>query len=391
MWQCLQHLRPTLRSAAAAVALAPAVPSVPAFCDGKRPWPREMSIPLDVRRGTTKAEDVNHRLRWGIIGCGPISSDWCKCLKEVPGAVLHSVAARDASKAAEFAREHGISKAAAGYADLVADPEVDIVYIGTITPLHKEQALLAIAAGKHVLCEKPLALSAADAKEMYIAAEAKGVALVEGMWSRYFPALEHARAAIEEGVIGEVKMVQADFPELCYVVQFAPLFFGCWQAPSAVVSAGTGSGGAGAVLQYGIRGSAVLSVPCWKCESPESCEVIGTKGRITLDSHGRVPTRITIRLTADQCWDEPQGHTSTTQNGVQPYVEQHTYPLPEPAGLPAPGWHYVNQHGFVYQAEAVHRCLAAGLRECPQFTTAESMCIMELLDQIEKGIEDPCR
>jgi len=385
MWR--QHLRRALRPG---LALLPAAPFVPAACDDRLPACRT-ATPLDVRLGLTKPEDVNHRLRWGIIGCGPISSDWCKCLAEVPGAVLQAVAARDPSKAAEFARTHGVSRAMPTYGELVADPEVDIVYIGTITPLHKEQALMAIAAGKHVLCEKPLAISAADAEEMYAAAEARGVMLLEGLWSRYFPAVEHARAAIEQGVIGEVKMVQADFPELCYAVQYAPLFFGSWQSPTAVVSAGTGGSGAGAVVQYGTQGAAVLSFPSWKCEVPEVCEIIGTKGRITLDNWGTHPTRITIRLTTDQCWDEPQGHTSTAQNGVQPYLEQYNYPLPEPVGLPAAGWHYVNQHGFIYQAEAVHRCLAAGLRECPQFTKQDSMRIMELLDQIERGITDACR
>ena len=86
---------------------------------------------------------------------------------------------------------------------------MDIVYIGTITGLHKEQVLMAIAKGKHVLCEKPLATCAKDAEEMYAAAEAKGVALIEGLWTRYFPAVEHARAAVELGLIGEVQMVQA--------------------------------------------------------------------------------------------------------------------------------------------------------------------------------------
>lgn len=395
MWRHLGSMRPSFRSMAAALAIAP-VPVMSVRCESKsspqtaQNAMSKMTTPLDVRLGLTRPEDVRFKLRWGFIGCGPITSDWCKCLQEVPGAVLQNVAARDPTKALEFAKKHGIASSATSYTELVADPNVDIIYIGTITPLHKEQTLLAINAGKHVLCEKPLAVSAADAKEMYAAADAKGVVLIEGLWSRYFPAVEHARAAIELGVIGDVRMVQADFPELCYAVQFAPLFFGSKEAPSAIVSAGT-SHAAGAVIQYGDRGAAVLSFPSWKCEVPEVCEILGTKGRITLDEWGTHPTRITIRLTTDSCWDEPQGHTSTAQNGVKPYIEQYTYPLPEPAGLPAAGWHYVNQHGFLYQAEAIHRCLAAGLKECPQFTRSDSLRIMELLDEIEKGIKDPCR
>ena len=131
-----------------------------------------------------------------------------------------------------------------------------------------------------------------------------------------------------------------------------------------VVSAGSASG-AGAVLRYA-KGCAVLSFPSWSCEMPEVCEVIGTKGRLTLEDWGAHPSRVTLRVTPEKCWEEPQGHSSTAQNGVRPYTEQVTYPVPEPVGLPAAGWHFVNQHGFVYQAQAIHRCLAAGLKECPQ-------------------------
>jgi len=416
MWQRLRNLRPAIRVLQrslrpvlpAALAITPlGAPHVATFCEGglgglrvksEKPPPKaarsstlDPSTPLDVRLGLTKAEDVAFPLRWGIIGAGPISSDWCKCLAEVPGARLEMVAARDAKKAADFATAHGVSRSCKSYDELVKDPAIDIVYIGTVTPMHKEHTLMAIAAGKHVLCEKPLAVTAADAREMYAAAEAKGVMLLEGMWTRYFPAVDHARTLVSEGVIGEVRMVQADFPEICYALQFAPLFLGAKEPPSAVVSAGTGKGGSGAVLQYGSRGCAMLSMPPWACESPEVCEVLGTEGRITLDLWGMHPTRITVQLTPEFCWDEPQGHTSTAQNGVQPRLEQHVYPLPQPAGLPAKGWNFVNQHGFIYQAQAIHRCLAAGLRECPQFTKAESLHIMDLLDKIEKGIEDPCR
>jgi len=344
--------------------------------------------PLDVRLGLTKLEDVSFPLRWGIIGTGTISSDWCKCLAEVPGAILKAVAARDPSKAKDFAEKHGFQKSVKSYQDLVNDPEIDIVYIGTITPLHKEQTILALKAGKHVLCEKPLTENYEDAKELYDLAEKQGVMLLEGMWTRYFPAVDHARALVEKGVIGEVRMVTADFPELCYAVQWAPLFFGA-DEPLKVVSAGSDKA-AGAVIQY--KGSAaVLSFPTWAAESPEVVEIIGTEGRITLDWMGAHPVRITIRMTPALCWEEPQGHTSTTQNGVQPYVETYTYPLPEPWGLPAPNWSFVNQHGFIYQAQAVHRCLAAKLKECPQFPKKESLRIMKLLDEIEKGIENPCR
>jgi predicted dehydrogenase len=119
--------------------------------------------------------------------------------------------ARSADSAQAFADEWGIAKAYEGYGKLAADPDVDIVYCGTITPLHREHVVMCIEAGKHVVVEKPMSLSVAESTAMYAAAEAKGVMLQEGMWSRFFPATEHARALIEEGAIGDVKFLQGDF------------------------------------------------------------------------------------------------------------------------------------------------------------------------------------
>jgi len=347
---------------------------------------KDAAFAMDIRKGLTKVNSAEFTLRWGFLGSGNITSDWAKCLKEVPGAELTAVAARSVEKAADFAKQHGVAKSYGSYTELVADPDVDIVYVGTITSLHKEHSLLAIAAGKHVLCEKPLAESHADAQAMYVAAEEKGVMLLEGMWTRFFPALEHARGIIEEGTIGEVRMVQSDFADKCYAVQAAPLGFGTSEPPNTVVAAGTADAVSGAVVQYGLRGCAMLTFPSWASEFAESTEITGTKGRITLDAWGHCPTRLTLRTCPAVCWEEPQGHTSTSQNGIQPDMEQHVYPVPEPAGYPAPGWHYSNQHGFIYQAQAVHRCLAAGILECPQYTKAESLQVMKILEQIEQQV-----
>jgi predicted dehydrogenase len=169
----------------------------------------------------TRGTDDEHPLGWGLLGASNISSDWAKSLADVPGAKLVGVAARSAEKAAEFARTHGVARAHASYDDLVNDKEVDVVYVGTITRLHKDHALKAIAAGKHVLCEKPLAETEADGRAMYAAARAKGVMLQEGMWTRFFPAVERARELLALGTIGEVRAVQADFPDRSARVELA--------------------------------------------------------------------------------------------------------------------------------------------------------------------------
>ena len=104
--------------------------------------------PLDVRLGLTQPGGVAHKLRWGILGSAKICEDWARALGDVPGASVVAVAARSAASAKKFAEKLGIAKSYEGYEHLANDPDVDIVYVGTITALHKEHALMCIAGGK---------------------------------------------------------------------------------------------------------------------------------------------------------------------------------------------------------------------------------------------------
>ena len=333
------------------------------------------ATPLDLRLGLTAAADVAHPLRWGIIGTGRISAQWVANLAQCAGASVTAVAARDPERARRFAEEHGIAAACASYAELAASPEVDIVYVGTINRLHREHTLLALAAGKHVLCEKPLTETADDARAMYAAADARGVMLQDGMWTRYFPAVEHARSLIEEGAIGEVVLVQSDFFDPIYAVQAVPLGFGAAARPTAIAVAGRNA--SAAVVEYGADRCAVLTFPPQACELPETTELVGTKGRITLHRPAHSPTRLTVRV------PEEGGVPSLYRtNNVPAPAQVFEYPLPGGVSLATS---YPNQHGFLYQAEAIHRCLAAGLRECPQYGREESLHAMDLLTGISNA------
>ena len=334
-----------------------------------------LSTPLDIRRGLTNAADVAFPLRWGILGAGNISAQWAWALHACEGATLTAVAARELDRAKEFARRYGVATAYGDYREMVAADDVDIVYIGTINPLHKEHTLLAIEAGKHVLCEKPLTETLADAQEMYAAAEEKDVMMQDGMWTRFFPAVEHARAAIEAGTIGEVVLTQSDFFDPIYTVQAAPLAFGAAAVPISVTVVYNTAGGA--IVDYGEDKYAILTFPPRNSELPEVTELVGTEGRITLERPGHCPTRISIRI------PPPNGVPSQyrTQNAPAP-LHSFEYPLP---GSVAMARSSPNQHGFLYQAQAVHRCLAAGLRQCPQYDKAESLHAMNVLTEINKA------
>lgn len=119
--------------------------------------------------------------------------------------------ARDEGKTRAFASEFGISKLHNSVDALVADPEVAVVYVATPHPLHRQQALAAIAAGKHVLIEKPIAMSADEAREITSAGVAAGVLVMEAMWTRYLPQADVIRRVIGEGIIGDVHLVAAGF------------------------------------------------------------------------------------------------------------------------------------------------------------------------------------
>lgn len=333
------------------------------------------ATPLDIRQGLTKADDVAFPLRWGIIGAGSISAQWVGCLRQCKGAAVTAVAARDLERARAFAERLDIPSAYGDYGELVAADDVDIVYVGTITRLHKDHTLLAIAAGKHVLCEKALAENVADARAMHAAAKAAGVMLQDAMWTRFFPAVEHARAAIEGGVIGEPVLVQSDFFDPIYTIQAAPLAFGANAVATKVMASSQRPGAA--IVEYGEGKCAVFTFPSFPSELAEVTEIVGTEGRITLEQPGHCPTAISIRVA-------PSGGAPSryrTDNRPAP-LERFEYPLPSAVGLPTA---YPNQHGFLYQAEAVHRCLAAGLRSCPQYDEAESLHAMDLLTRINRA------
>lgn len=328
------------------------------------------ATPLDVRLGLTKVEDVAFPLRWGILGAGNISAQWVMSLQACPGAKVTAVAARESSRAQAFADRFSIPNALDSYDEMVNLDDVDIVYVGTVTRLHKDHSVLAINAGKHVLCEKPLAQNADEAREMYAAAEVKGVMLQDAMWTRFFPAVEHARTAIEEGLIGDVTLVQADFGDPIYTIQAVPLAFGKELAPEKVTATGANAGAA--VLEYSGGRMAVLTFPNWMTEFGETTYIAGTRGSLFLGRPGHCPTELTIRV--------PHAVPSAYRTNGQPApAQKFTYPLPWGVSIPRP---FPNQHGFLYQAEAVHRCLASGLKACPQYDQVDSLNAMDVLTAI---------
>jgi len=152
-----------------------------------------------------------NKIRWGIIGLGNIASQFASDLRLIDDAELYGVASRSIDKANEFAKKYNCKKSYGSYDALFADDEIDIVYIATPHDSHAELAIKAMQNGKHVLCEKPLALSYDDAVKMIETSKKYNKFFMEAFWTRFIPSIREVLSKVESGEIGEIKYLKADF------------------------------------------------------------------------------------------------------------------------------------------------------------------------------------
>ena len=258
-------------------------------------------------------------LRWGVIGVG-IADRFVAALHEHTPQRAVAVTSLHPERAAAFAAKHGVATVHPSVDALVADPEIDAVYVATPHPVHRAQTLAAVAHGKHVLVEKPIAMSAAEAREMTDAGRAAGVLVMEAMWTRYLPQSDLVRHVIAEGLIGEVHSVQADFgfvapvdpahrlwnPELgggamldagVYPVSFASSVLG---VPSTIHAVGTTLENgvdtrAHVVVSYAGGGTSLLTTSLMTT-LPIEAQVFGSKGRLKVLSPFFGPTGVEVTV-----------------------------------------------------------------------------------------------
>ena len=257
-------------------------------------------------------------IRWGIIGPGRIAGNVARDFPLTPGAELIAVASRSAERARDFAETHRIPRAFGSYRELLADPDVDAVYIATPHPQHRQAAIAALTAGKAILVEKAFTATVAGAQEIIDIARARGVFAMEAMWTRFQPAIVAAKNLVDDGAIGEVRQVQADLgvdrpfdpddrlfsPTLgggalldlgVYVVSLAQYFLG---DPAAVVAHGslvpTGvDAEAGLLLRYDDGRTATLLCSLLH-HTPGQARIFGTEGWIDILPRFHHPREIVL-------------------------------------------------------------------------------------------------
>jgi len=345
-------------------------------------------------------------LRWGILGSGLICRDFVGALKGAgpDEARVVCVGARSKASAQSFADALGVERAYEGYAAVVSDPEVDIVYVGTVAQTHPELALLAIEAGKPVLVEKPLALNAEDAAVLIARAREAKVLLVEGMWTRCFPAVCRARELLSGGEIGSVVSVTADFgwpadpdgehrrtvdPVSGGVAMDVAMYpAGGASPPARIAAAGTtkpASGGgvvdwsvAAALSGFAAAPALSATVLCTlDAVTPEEVVYSGTRGTLRIHRPAHTPSRLTLTRFVSR--------TESTEEVLD-------FPLPPvPAGaLP---FNYPGSEGFLYEVRAVHEAVRAGALELSQWTHDETVATQAVIDamraQVRTGSGSP--
>lgn len=316
--------------------------------------------------------------RWGILATGGIAHAFARDLALLPDAELVAVGSRAQESADAFGDEFSVPHRHGSYQALVDDPDVDAIYVSTPHPGHRDAALLAIAAGKAVLVEKPFAMDAAEAQEMVDAARAAGTLLVEAMWTRFLPHIARVREILAAGTLGELVYLTAEHgqwfahdpqfrlfaPSLgggalldlgIYPVSFAHLVLG---APAKITAvSGPAFTGVDAttsmILQYDSGAQAILTTSL-AAASNNPAAIYGTEARLEIDGWFYTPT--TFRV--------------VSRDGT----ELERYDVPHEG------------HGLRHEAAEVGRCLRAGQTESPLLPLDETIAIMGTLDEVRRQI-----
>ncbi len=256
-------------------------------------------------------------MRWGILAAGKIAAGFASNLALLPDAQIAAVGARRQESADAFAAEHGAARAYAGYEELVADPDVDVVYVASPHALHREHALLALEAGKPVLCEKALTLTGDDAADLVAAARERGLFLMEAMWMRCNPLVRRLQQLLATGELGPVTQVRADLgfrvdrpatdrlldPALgggalldmgIYPVTFAHLFLGAPDRVAAVAGLSPAGVDLNLALSLGYASGAVAALTSSMIgPTPRTASITTDRGRFDLPDGFHHPTTAT--------------------------------------------------------------------------------------------------
>ena len=316
-------------------------------------------------------------MKVAIIGAGSIAAKMARTIAALDETQSYAIASRNIDKARAFADKFNVQKAYGSYDEMLSDDTVDLVYVALPHSHHHEWTIKALNAGKHVLCEKPLAVNAKQAQEMIALAEAKNLLLAEAMWTRYLPSAKIISDIISSGAIGEVMTVSANVgdcnymnerltnPKLAggclldltvYALNFSAMIFGnnVKRIVASMIPTSTGVDGQNNIMLEYAGGKASNIFATIYTVTDRSGFVFGRDGFI-------------------QAHDifNPEKITLCGVNGYKHYVKQ-TFAVP------------AQITGFEYELLACLRAIEAGRTECPEMPHGESLAIIRQADEIRR-------
>ncbi|XP_030380543.1 trans-1,2-dihydrobenzene-1,2-diol dehydrogenase [Scaptodrosophila lebanonensis] len=323
-------------------------------------------------------------IRWGIAAAGKISEDFVIALGTLPAEEhkVVAIAARSKDRAAEFAKKHEIPDFYGSYEELAKSTNVDVVYIGVLNPQHYEVSIQMLNNGKHVLCEKPLAMNKNQVEGILAAAKANKRFFMEAVWSRFLPAYQYLRQLIQDSKLGEVKEVEVNFgfpmPAVerlqkrdlgggviydlgIYTIQVSQWAFQNDRIEKIESSGETNSEGVDddvrATIKYSSGGVARMRISS-KEELNNLAIIKGTKGQVTLVDFW-TPNKLIDIDGKEKVWTPPKGKLPTN---------------------------YKNSEAMRYEAEAVRQSILAGEVENSTVSYEDSLVFSEIEDTIRKQI-----
>jgi predicted dehydrogenase len=320
---------------------------------------------------------MSTEFRWGILASGGIAQAFARDLSYFNHHIVAAVGSRSQESADSFAAEFPGCTAYSSYEALVADPTLDAIYVASPHPYHVSNTVLALNAGKPVLCEKPFTINATEARQMKAAADANGVALMEAMWARFLPHMHKVREILASGILGDIWAVEADHgqrlsdyanprhwePSLgggalldlgIYPISFAHMVLG---VPDKITSSATftdkGVDASSTVIFDYKSGAQAILTSNMMVSTPCRATICGTLGKIEIDRTFYNPTSMRVIM-----------HDGTTTEYPKEY----------------------KGHGLRDQALEFERVVRSGAKNSTILTPDESILIMESLDEVRKQI-----
>jgi predicted dehydrogenase len=315
---------------------------------------------------------MSDKIRWGIIGTGKIAANFAQGLSVLPEAELIAVGSRAGRTAEAFGEKFSVPRRYDSYAALAADGDIDVAYVATPHPMHMENALLCLEAGRAVLCEKPFAMNSDQARRMIELSRRKKLFLMEAMWTRFLPAMVKVRQLLAAGAVGEVRMVTADFG-----------FRTSWNPEGRLLNPHLGGGG---LLDVGVYAVSLSSMILHRPERVLSLAHIGQTG---VDEQaamilGHTGGRLALLSCAVRTASPMEAHILGTDGSIRihsPWWRTAAFTLKSGGKEETFQLPFVST-GLNYEAQEVMDCLRRGMSESDVMPLEETLSVMKTLDEI---------